>query len=40
MSHYAKMGFKGFKIDFINRDDQQAVKFCEGWRGSPPRTIC
>ena len=29
MSHYAKMGFKGFKIDFINRDDQQAVKFCE-----------
>ena len=29
MSHYARMGFKGFKIDFINRDDQQAVKFCE-----------
>lgn len=29
MSHYADMGFKGFKIDFINRDDQQAVKFCE-----------
>ena len=29
MGHYAKMGFKGFKIDFINRDDQQAVKFCE-----------
>ena len=29
MSHYARMGFKGFKIDFINRDDQQAVRFCE-----------
>ena len=29
MSHYARMGFKGFKIDFINRDDQQGVKFCE-----------
>ena len=29
MSHYSKMGFKGFKIDFINRDDQQAVQFCE-----------
>ena len=33
MSHYAKMGFKGFKIDFINRDDQQAVKFCERMAG-------
>ena len=29
MSHYSAMGFKGFKIDFINRDDQQAVGFCE-----------
>ena len=29
MSHYSAMGFKGFKIDFINRDDQQAVMFCE-----------
>ena len=29
MSHYARMGFKGFKIDYINRDDQQAVMFCE-----------
>ncbi len=24
--HYAKMGIKGFKIDFIDRDDQLAVK--------------
>lgn len=24
--HYAKMGIKGFKIDFIDRDDQVAVK--------------
>ncbi|GAB2553640.1 glycoside hydrolase family 97 protein [Spirosoma areae] len=24
--HYAKMGVKGFKIDFIDRDDQVAVK--------------
>ncbi len=25
--HYAKMGIKGFKIDFINRDDQKMVGF-------------
>lgn len=27
--HYSEKGVKGFKVDFINRDDQQAVKFCE-----------
>ncbi len=26
-SHYAAMGIKGFKIDFINRDDAMAVNF-------------
>ena len=25
--HYSAMGIKGFKVDFINRDDQLAVKF-------------
>ncbi|MDD4970343.1 MAG: glycoside hydrolase family 97 catalytic domain-containing protein [Paludibacter sp.] len=25
-SHYSKMGVKGFKIDFIDRDDQEMVK--------------
>ena len=25
--HYAKMGVKGFKIDFIDRDDQKVVNF-------------
>lgn len=25
--HYSKMGIKGFKIDFINRDDQKMVGF-------------
>ena len=26
-SHYSKMGVKGFKIDFINRDDQMMMQF-------------
>lgn len=26
-SHYASMGIKGFKVDFMNRDDQQMVDF-------------
>ena len=26
-AHYAKMGIKGWKIDFIDRDDQEAVRF-------------
>ena len=26
-SHYSKMGIKGFKIDFMDRDDQQMVEF-------------
>ena len=25
--HYAAMGIKGFKIDFMDRDDQQVVEF-------------
>ncbi|MBA9079197.1 glycoside hydrolase family 97 protein [Rufibacter quisquiliarum] len=25
--HYASMGVKGFKVDFMDRDDQQAVEF-------------
>ena len=25
--HYAQMGVKGFKVDFMNRDDQQLVEF-------------
>lgn len=25
--HYSKMGIKGFKIDFLNRDDQKMVNF-------------
>ena len=25
-SYYAKMGIKGFKVDFLDRDDQEAVK--------------
>lgn len=30
MDHYAKMGIKGFKIDFIDRDDQIAVASAYG----------
>lgn len=26
-SHYSEMGVKGFKVDFMDRDDQQAVDF-------------
>ena len=26
-SHYSKMGIKGFKIDFMDRDDQQMLQF-------------
>ena len=26
--HYSEMGIKGFKIDFLNRDDQVMVDFC------------
>ena len=29
MKHYAEMGVKGFKIDFMDRDDQQMVDFYE-----------
>ena len=29
MKHYADMGVKGFKIDFMDRDDQQMVDFYE-----------
>jgi len=25
--HYSEMGFKGFKVDFLSRDDQQIVRF-------------
>jgi len=27
VSHYADMGIKGFKIDFLNRDDQEMIDF-------------
>ncbi|HLI92366.1 MAG TPA: glycoside hydrolase family 97 catalytic domain-containing protein, partial [Puia sp.] len=27
MHHYSEMGIKGFKVDFMNRDDQQMVRF-------------
>ena len=27
-SHYAAMGVKGFKVDFMDRDDQQMTDFC------------
>ena len=27
MRHYAEMGIKGFKVDYMNRDDQQVVRF-------------
>lgn len=27
VKHYSQMGIKGFKIDFLNRDDQKMVKF-------------
>ena len=27
VSHYADMGVKGFKIDFLNRDDQEMIDF-------------
>ena len=26
--HYSEMGIKGFKVDFMNRDDQEMVQFC------------
>ncbi len=28
-AHYAKMGIKGFKIDFMDRNDQEIVRFLE-----------
>ena len=28
-SHYSKMGIKGFKVDFMDRDDQQVMQFYE-----------
>ena len=28
-AHYAKMGIKGFKIDFMDRNDQEVVRFLE-----------
>lgn len=27
MKHYADMGIKGFKVDFMDRDDQEMVRF-------------
>jgi hypothetical protein len=27
MSYYSKLGIKGFKVDFMNRDDQKMVRF-------------
>lgn len=27
VKHYAEMGIKGFKVDYMNRDDQQVVRF-------------
>ncbi len=29
LKHYSEMGVKGFKVDFMDRDDQRVVKFCE-----------
>ncbi len=29
ISHYAKMGAKGFKIDFFDRDDQEVLQYME-----------
>lgn len=29
VKHYAEMGIKGFKIDFMDRDDQQMVQFVD-----------
>ena len=28
--HYSEMGIKGFKIDFMDRDDQEMVDFTTG----------
>ncbi|MDD3107959.1 MAG: glycoside hydrolase family 97 protein [Alistipes sp.] len=28
-AHYANLGIRGFKIDYMDRDDQQMVEFCE-----------
>ena len=27
VKHYAAMGIKGFKVDFMDRDDQEMVDF-------------
>ena len=35
--HYAAMGIKGFKIDFMDRDDQQVVEFNR--KAADPNTI-
>lgn len=28
LKHYSEMGIKGFKVDFMDRDDQRVVSFC------------
>ncbi len=28
LKHYSEMGIKGFKVDFMDRDDQRVVEFC------------
>ena len=37
-SYYAGLGIRGFKVDFIDRDDQKAVSWSTALPGSPPRT--
>ena len=28
LKHYSDLGVKGFKVDFMDRDDQRIVNFC------------
>ena len=31
LEHYAELGVKGFKVDFMDRDDQKWLTFTIGW---------
>ena len=36
--HYSALGVKGFKVDFMDRDDQQIAEFLYRGRLPPPNT--
>lgn len=40
LKHYSDLGVKGFKVDFMDRDDQRVVNFAHGWRRKQLNIIC